>query len=390
MPIKQHPSFFMLLLLISFPAVNAVLFTPGLPNLTSAFNISTDQSQYTLSFFLIGYALGQLIYGPLANRFGRKPTIYSGICLQILSSLLCVLAGKILCYPLLILGRLLLALGAGVGLKMTFTLVNDCYPPQMASKKISYLTLAFAITPGISIALGGLLNEHYGWISCFYAGAFYGFLLLLLMTRLPETLEAIDQHALKIKNLLQGYARQFKTISVVAGGLMMGMVTSYIYVFASIAPFIAMNILGMTSTEYGIANMLPTSGLVCGSLFSAHRSDAHPVKNTIYLGIIFISIGLAFMAAMVFAQQPATLSLFLPMTIVYFGLALILANASSIAMGQASNKSQAAAVMSFVNMSTATVSVLSMGFFVVSSQLMLGVYLSLLISMICIYRFILR
>ena len=139
MQTRPELSFITLLMLISFASVNAVLFTPALPQIATSFAITTESAQQTLSWFLIGYALGQLIYGPLANRFGRKPALYSGVALQILSSLLCVLAGKLHFYPLLVLGRFLLALGSGVGLKMTYTLVNESYEPSIASQKISYL-----------------------------------------------------------------------------------------------------------------------------------------------------------------------------------------------------------------------------------------------------------
>src|SRR6185312_1540306 len=122
--------------------------------------------------------------------------------LQIFSSLLCVYAGVIHSFTLLLIARFLLALGSGVGLKMTFTLVNECYEPKIASQKISYLMIAFAITPGIGVALGGILNTYYGWTSCFYASAIYGLALLFFVARLPETQKTLDLNALKMKHLL--------------------------------------------------------------------------------------------------------------------------------------------------------------------------------------------
>src|SRR5579864_6635516 len=93
MQTKSQLPFFTLLLLISFASVNAVLFTPALPNITHFFGISEDIAQQTITWFLIGYAVGQLIYGPIANRFGRKHALYTGIGIQIISSLFCVVAG---------------------------------------------------------------------------------------------------------------------------------------------------------------------------------------------------------------------------------------------------------------------------------------------------------
>ena len=103
---------------------------------------------------------------------------------------------------------------------MTFTLVNECYPAKIATQKISYLMLSFAITPGLAIALGGLLNTYLGWMSCFYTGAVYGILLFSLVMRLPETHISLDYHALKINHIISSYQCQFKNISLVTGGFL--------------------------------------------------------------------------------------------------------------------------------------------------------------------------
>lgn len=141
--------------------------------------------------------------------------MYIGVSLQILSSLWCVLTGGLHDYSLLVLARFLLALGAGFGLKMTFTLVNENFVMEVATQKISYLMLAFAITPALRIALGGLLNTYFGWTSCFYAGAVHGLVLLVLVTRLPETQIKCDPSALKIKHLIHAYGAQFKNLKLI-------------------------------------------------------------------------------------------------------------------------------------------------------------------------------
>jgi len=285
--------FLTLLLLISFASVNAVLFTPALPDITHFFHITEDTAQQTITWFLVGYALGQLLYGPIANRLGRKPALLIGISLQILSSLLCVFSGMIHAYWLLIVGRFLLALGAGVGLKMTFTLVNECYEPKMASQKISYLMLAFAITPGLGVALGGFLNTYWGWMSCFYASALYGLILFFLVTRLPETQTVLNLNALKLNHLLHDYGMQFKNSRLVMGGLLMGASTGFIYVFAALAPFIAINLYGMSSDEYGLANCIPPIGLILGSLVSANLAKNYTFEWIIRVGIMITSAGVA-------------------------------------------------------------------------------------------------
>lgn len=369
-----------LLLLISFASVNAVLFTPALPNMAHFFGVGEDTAQQTITWFLVGYALGQLVYGPIANRFGRKPALYAGIILQIISSLLCVLAGIIHEYWLLVVARFMLALGSGVGLKMTFTLVNECYEPKMASQKISYLMLAFAITPGLGVALGGILNSYYGWTSCFYAGAIYGFTLLGLVTRLPETQKKLNLNALKMKYLLHGYSSQFKNIQLITGGLLMGASTCFVYVFAAAAPFIAINIFGLTSSEYGLANILPPIGLIFGSIVGARLSKKYSLKLIIRVGILIASLGTGLMFVTMVMHFPILFSLFLPMIIIYFGLCFIMANASTIAMSHVNDKAHGSAVMNFINMGVATLVVLSISLFPMKALLLPFIYIGLCVA----------
>lgn len=388
----QTPSklpFFTLLLLISFASVNAVLFTPALPDIAIYFHVSNQQAQLTIAWFLVGYALGQLLYGPLANRFGRKPALYMGIALQIVSSLLCVVSGFIHEFNVLIIGRILLALGSGVGLKMTFTLVSETYEPKMASQKISYLILAFAITPAMGVALGGILSHYFSWVSCFYACALYGVVLLLLVTQLPETKFALDYDALKIQHLFDGYISQFKNLQLVTSGLLMGGSTAFVYVFAALAPFIAINLLGMNSAEYGGANLLPAMGLIFGSILSAQLVKKFAMQKIILNGILIAGCGILLMIIAVLCKWSALTSLFVPMTLIYFGLALVMGNASTLALSHAADKANGAAVMSFVNMGSATLVVLSLSLFHVTTLLLPLIFVGLFVGMmgVCKYNF---
>ncbi len=177
-----------------------------------------------------------MVYGPLANRFGRKPALYGGIALQVISSFICVAAGLTHHFWLLILGRFLIALGSGVGLKMTYTLINETYHPIKASQKMSYVMLAFAITPAIGVAIGGVLTHWFGWISCFAAGIVYGIILLFFVMCLPETHKDLHLDALHFKQLIKNYRAQFSNLNLLAGAFLMGNATSFVYLFAAVAP----------------------------------------------------------------------------------------------------------------------------------------------------------
>lgn len=373
-----------LILLISFASVNAVLFTPALPDIVTYFTLDAAAGQHTITWFLVGYALGQLVYGPVANRYGRKPALYGGIGLQVFSSLLCALSYTSHRFEWLVLGRFLLALGSGVGLKMTFTLVSECYEQQEASKITSYLMTAFAITPGLAVALGGLLNHQFGWVSCFYAGAIYGLLLLGLVVRLPETLKEKNRNALKLAYLVKGYGAQFKSKAVLVGGLLMGCATTFVYSFAAIAPFVVINLYGLSSAAYGLANIIPSVGLLVGSLLCAQLTKKQALSSLLKQGVAVTLLGVVVMGLFALFKLDPIVAIFVPMAIIYFGLSFIMAIASALTMAQAVDKAYASAVMSFLNMGLATVVVLSLGFFRISTMLLPGLYLVICAGMVAL------
>ena len=141
-----------LLFLASFASVCAVLYTPALPDLAKFLDISNSEVQKSLSIFLVGYAFGNLIWGPVANRYGRKGATFIGIVLAIFGSFM-TLAIKLYPYAwLLNTGRLITALGASVGIKIAFTYISDLYPKEESAGKIAYLMLSFAIAPGLAVA----------------------------------------------------------------------------------------------------------------------------------------------------------------------------------------------------------------------------------------------
>lgn len=378
-------SFLTLMLLISFAAVNAILFTPALPNVASFLNITKSQSEFTVSLFLVGYAFGQLIYGPMANRYGRKPALYVGILVQIFSSFLCVIAGKIQSYECLVIARIFLALGSGVGLNMTFTLVNECYESKIASQKTAYLLFAFAIISGLSVALGGTLNQYLGWESCFYASAFYGIVLLILVRGLPETLIEKDYNALKLGHLIHSYRLQFFDKRILAGGCLMGAAGCFLYIFSAIAPFVCMQFFGMNSEDYGLANFLPYIGLALGSLMAAYFAKKWPLTRIIIAGISISALGVVFYWLSFFLHLSAMMSVFFPAVVSYFGLCFIIGNASTLALNQSKDKAHASAVINFINVGFSMSVVLFIGFFSIKLWLMPIIFSLLIISMLTSY-----
>ncbi len=164
----KEPKLVCLIILSAFASMGAVLMTPALPEIVRYFHITQGKAQLTVTLFLVGYAFGQLIYGPLANRYGRKPAFYVGIGVATLGSIFSILSSPTHSFELLLFGRLCEALGSSVGLVISFTIISDFYYPDQSRRIMSYMMMAFAIVPGVAVFLGGFIAQYLNWESCFY------------------------------------------------------------------------------------------------------------------------------------------------------------------------------------------------------------------------------
>lgn len=354
---QKKPAFMILLLLISFGSISAVLFTPGLPAMAHFFGINNGEAQLTITLYLIGYALGQLLYGPIANRFGRKAALLMGISLQIIASMICIIAPFTQSFALLVLGRLLMALGASVGLIITYAMVADVYCDQEARKMISYLMVAFAIMPGLGLTLGGFLTAHFGWQSCFSFLILYGLVVEIASCFLPETLTQIDYKALQFKKIIKNYLQQMRDTRLLLCAVIMGCSTSFVYGFAALAPFIALNKLHISADNYGLWNLLPPVGMIAGSLLSAQLTKKIATINLIRLGIIIAVLGIFYMAVGFGQVYIKPVMLFAPMILIYVGLSLVVANSAAMATINATDKANASAMLNFINLTTAVIAI---------------------------------
>lgn len=384
---KKEPPLFILLLLVSFSSISAVLFTPSLPEISRYFGISSAKAQITVTLFLVGYAFGQLPYGPLANRFGRKLPLLGGIALAIFSSLLCILSGFYHQFWLLALARLTMALGASAGLKMVFTIIGDVYAQARATKVISYLIISFAIAPGIGVAIGGFLTETFHWESCFYFLAAYGFLLFLLCTRLPETAKEIDTKALQWSQIISGYVQKIHNLKVSLSAVIMGCGTAIIYVFAAQAPFLSIDVLNISPSNYGLLNLIPPIGMVIGGILSTKLATRWDGIKIIGIGLVIMLIGTIGMLTAFSISWISAATLFLPMPFIYIGDSLMYANTTSLAMSHAQNKSNASAMMNFINMLIGVIGVLMIESLHNAPALVMPVIFVILVLIMCGFYF---
>jgi MFS family permease len=333
------------MILFSYLSVAAIVFTPAYPELSSQFHLSDSAAQWMMTLFLFGSAIGRLPYGPLANRFGRKNTLFLGLFISFVGTVLTIIAPT---YPLICLGRFVQAVGCASTLKISYTMIGDVHAGPAATKVLSYSMLVYAILPGIGTAVSGFLTPHYGWRGGFWFFALFTAVLACACLCLPETAKKRDLKALQIRKILQGYARQFKNLNLILWSCLMGLSTAVIFIFAQEAPFLA-DRMGMSPENYGLFYLVPALGIAGGALWTARLADRISASKGMLMGIAIIFLGGLAMACFFTEKWSSGWALFLPQAIIQFGDALLFTFASSQGLSETTDKSNASAVMLFIN-----------------------------------------
>jgi DHA1 family bicyclomycin/chloramphenicol resistance-like MFS transporter len=378
---QKEPHILILIIMSSFASMGAIIFAPALTAISKYFAISDSHSQLTITLFLLGYALGQLIYGPLSNRFGRKPAFYIGIAIATVGFVISIMSESLHSFDALILGRLLEALGSSAGLVLSFTIISDHYYPEQARRIVAYLMLAFAIVPGVGTFIGGLLTSHFHWISCFYFLLFYGLLLIIPAALLEETAKELQKDATQPKQILKNYRIAFTNKLLITTTLFFGFSGNCIYLYIATTPFIAINQLYLSPEAYGIVGLLPFIGTALGSFLSVKLAATLSIKRLMFIGFMIVVSAMLGLSIFFYFNIVNLLVLISCGFILMLGNCIIIGNGASIATSTAKDRANASAVMNFINVGMLVIGTFL--FAVIPGSPIIKLPISFLIIMFC-------
>ncbi len=244
------------------------MYLPSFPLMARELGVEAGSIQLTLASFFIGMAVGQVFYGPLSDRFGRRAPLMAGLALYGVASVGCALASGV---EVLIALRALQALGGCAGMVIARALVRERCGPVEAAKVFSTLILVMGLAPIFAPMLGGLVVEHLGWRAVFWSLAAFGAAALgLVVFALPEPPRAAAAAAVTPGSVLQGYGRLlFKERRFMGHALTGGFAMAGMFAWIAGSPYVVMERYGVSEGRYAWIFGAGAFGLITASQINA-------------------------------------------------------------------------------------------------------------------------
>jgi DHA1 family bicyclomycin/chloramphenicol resistance-like MFS transporter len=290
-----------LALLLGLQPVTTDLYLPALPVITQGFGAGMGQAQLTLTALLLAFGLSQLIWGPLSDRFGRKPILLWGMTAYTLASVACALAPSM---AWLIAGRTVQGIAMGAGVMAARAVVRDLFQPLQGATVMSQGLTGLGIIACACAPLGGMLTDWLGWrIALLMLAVFGAATLALLFWRFEETLARPDPHALSAGPLVRANLDilrhpVFLTWCALSASSYLGLFT-----FLASSSFVFVSFMGYSKTAYGFLMLSMSLSYIIGTFWCRWMLRRTSVHRTVGIAAILTITGGGGMAALAYAGQ---------------------------------------------------------------------------------------
>jgi DHA1 family bicyclomycin/chloramphenicol resistance-like MFS transporter len=338
--------------LVALGPVSISLYVPSMPALAIEFQAAPGLILQSFTIFIAGFAAAQLVYGPLADRFGRRPVLIGGLILYIVASLACALSTSIDAF---LAARLFQGLGACVGPVVARAIVRDRFERADAVRAFAFIGTAIALAPALGPLIGGFLEVWFGWQSAFLFLIGYGLLMTgLVLARLEETIPQRDASATDPIRLLRNYASlllharylgYLAPVTLCFGGL---------FAYNATAPFLIIDGLGLSPDQFGMLAIFTVSAYATGSLLAGRSQGRLSTRRIVIAGLAMSGLGAALM--LLLAGELSLVRVIGPMMLFVFGFGLLIPACTAAALHPFPRiAGSASAMMGFLQMGVGAV-----------------------------------
>jgi len=337
---------------VAIGALSIDMTLPSLPATAQALEARPETLQLTVTLFLAGFALAQLIHGPLSDRLGRRRVLLAGLAVYVAGGLACWAAPSA---RLLVLARILQAVGAGSGPVIGRAVIRDLYEPARAARVLGYMGTAMALTPILAPIVGGVLHVAFGWRAVYLALAACGAVFLGVATLLvPETNTRRDPDALRPGHLATNAADLLGDRTFVGYVLVVALMFGGQFAFISGSAFVLIEVLALSPDLYGLCFGLVAFGIMTGSFLAARLTARAGIDRLIAAGTALGAAAGCLMAALAAGGVWTVPAVIAPMYVFAVGLGIVLPTAIAGAIGPfARTAGLASAVLGFLQLTAA-------------------------------------
>ena len=299
------------------------ILTPAMPGLIVSFGADAGTVQLTLSLYLLGMAISQLVLGPLSDRFGRRPVMLAGLVLTVVASFAALMTTSI---TGLIVSRTVQAFGATAGIVIGRAVIRDLYDRDRAASMIGWVTMAMVVAPMIAPLIGGALDTAYGWKAIFLlVGLFAAGVLAWTALALPETRAVSTSEG--VRQFLRSTASLLSSPAFLGYALVATFNSAMFFTFIGGAPHVVVTIMQRSSAEYGVWFVVLSAVYMVGNFAAGRWSVRYGVDVMIRAGVAITVLGATVGVAWVLiAPQGGPAVVFAPQMIIGFASGFMLPN----------------------------------------------------------------
>ncbi|MBX9943344.1 MAG: multidrug effflux MFS transporter [Reyranella sp.] len=320
----------LLVALGSFGPLTMSIYTPVMPSVGQDLSATPDNVTLTLTTYMVGFAVGQLFYGPLSDRYGRRPVLLGGLLFFTLTTVACAFAPSI---GGLIGLRILQGLGAASGSVLGRALTRDAYSYKEMPLVMSWISLGQNIAPSLAPTVGGFLGEWLGWRATFwFVGGFGTVLFVVSLLGLGET-NKYRSDRIDVGSLLRGSGEMLRDRRFLGHILPLGFAFALNFGMLAGVPFILQESLGFSPKEFGLIVLLSVGGFTAGTFVNNRLVGRVAPTTVIRFSGWFHIAALIVMAALALAEVVTWWAIVGPHMLLSFGTGMIVANANAGAVG---------------------------------------------------------
>jgi DHA1 family bicyclomycin/chloramphenicol resistance-like MFS transporter len=315
-PARPRPPIWLLVAMIGLGPFTMQVIVPSLPAIGRDLGASTATIQLTVTLYLVAIGVGQLFYGPLSDRFGRRPLLMGGLALYAVASLAAAVAPGIVG---VVVARMFQAVGACAGVVLARAVIRDVWPRDESASVLGYVTMGMTVAPMFAPIIGSLLEIWFGWRASMLACLVFALpLAAACWLRLPETL-AVPQKLPGLAAIGGAYRTLWAIPAFRAHSAITACSTGVFFAFLGGAPYVVVQGMGYSPLTFALAFAVISIAFAVGNWIAGRYAVELGVMRLLTIGVA-VNTGGALLAALMLASLPPhLLSFFVPMGIVAVG-----------------------------------------------------------------------